>query len=222
MSLNTRTSGQRRYLTTNSAQTDFTTVSPALANGRRGDITRVDGELYVLYAAALSSTGSPNWKVQQLGPYRGARIQIFGTGASSNNTVPNYRIWTFRAVLPLTAIRPEPDLSAAVAGELSGFCYGTATIGTGAGSTNDQVTASEFMADAITATLCTNATTPAGKADTYETAYGLGAMTVYSPADNTSAELVIPDFGGGVTGFIIEFDLVANVTGLNAIVELTR
>lgn len=224
MSTTTRTSGQRLYLPSASAQGDFTTLTPVLAAGRRSDVTKPSGlsDFYIAYNASTN----PYWRIQELGPYRGARIQFYSTGADATtlpteNVTPNYRIWTFAAALPMSAGLPGPSMSGLGAGELSGFGAGTFTTSTAVGSASDIVSAYVRMADAITFTLATTATTPSGRATSYESAYGLGTTTVYSPANNTPAELIIPDFGDGIFGFVIEFDTVAGTTGNNAIITLT-
>jgi hypothetical protein len=224
MSTTTRTSGQRKYLPVNSTQGDFTTITPVLASARRADITKPATlpDFYVNYVASTK----PWWKIQELGPYRGARIQFFSSGADATtlptvDTASNYRIWTVSPAFAASAKIPSPALDGLVAGEISGYCTGTFTSSTCVGSATDIVTAYERVADAITFTLCTSGSTPSGKASAYETGYSLGSASVYSPGDNTPAELIIPDFGDGVFGFIIEFDAVAGTTANNAIIQLT-
>jgi len=206
-----RTSGQRKYLAANSTQADFTTATPVLATGRRGDILVSGGELLV--------NANANWRVLQLGPYRGGRFQFFGVG--SNNGTAAYRIWTVRASLAASGPLPIMNTATLTGGELSSYGTGTLTLGSGTGAAGDIVGATELVADTLTFTKATSATSPSGKATAYETIYGLGTADVYSPADNTTAEITVPDFGN-VFGLLIEFGTLSSITSLNCVYELTK
>lgn len=209
-----RTSGQRLYLPANSTQADFTTATPVLASGRRGDVTNVGGELYIAYAAS-----NPNWRIVQLGHFRGARIQIHGAGTANGTAA--YKLWTFRASLPRAATLPIARTDSITGGELTSYATGTLVLGTATGAANDIVGATELVADTLTFALATSATSPSGKATAYETQYSLGTGGIYSPADNTVAEIIVPDFAGAL-GFVLEFGTLSSVTSLNAVYELTR
>lgn len=209
-----RTSGQRLYLPANSTQADFTTATPVLASGRRGDITNVGGELYIAY-----STSNPNWRIVQLGHFRGARIQIHGVGTANGTAA--WKLWTFRASLPRSATMPIARTDSITGGELTSYATGTLILGTATGAANDIVGATELVADTLTFSLATSATSPRGKATEYESRYGLGTAGIYTPENNDLAEIVVPDFGGTL-GFVLEFGTLSSVTSLNAVYELTR
>lgn len=210
-----KSTGQRRYLTTNSAQTAFeiTAIRRTLVN-TSGVLSLVDN----------GGSFEASHQVVLLGDYRGARIQMFGTGA--DNDTANYRIWLVRGLYSSGATYDMPEASKCLDVELVPYIAdtSTATLSTvlGIGTVAPQPLTSERFADTLTATLSSTATTPPGPATDLEAAYALGSARAYSPAANASAaELYIPDFGAGVMGFIIEWDLTG-ATGMNALVELTR
>lgn len=215
-----RTTGQRRYLTTNSAQTAF-----EITAGRKtlAAMTAENG-----WFVPSSGTFKESQKLVLLGDYRGVRIQMFGTGA--DNATANYRIWIARAQYSADAGESFPSASKVLDVDLVPWIAdtSTATLSTLTGVTGaaaPQILASERIADTLTGTLSTTATTPPGPAAVIEASYGLGVTGAYSPAANASpAELCIPDFGAGVLGFIIEWDMAGGTpaTNMNALYELTR
>lgn len=216
-----RATSIRRYLETNSTQGNFTTKTPALASGWRYDLTPVGGDLFINYA-----TASPWWKVIPLNDFRGMRLGFITTGTANNTS--NYRIWCVEdckpaggnpfAAIPLAA----SDITQV---KLTSFGIGTFVSSAQEGANNSALTTilkdDEFDADAITFALSTNATTPRGPATVRNTAYELGSVAAYSSANDTGAELVIPDFGSGVWGVVVEMDLVT-ITGANMWYQLTK
>ena len=202
-----RTSGQRKYLATNSTATAFTAAEGRVASA---NITRSSGAL-ILNADATQ-------RVIQLGHYRGARIQFFGAG--TNDTTANYRIWTAHAGFSggESSLLNETHLT-----DLELRCFvadtSTVTLSTATGVASGLLVVADVMCDTITMTLATTATTPRGPGTVVETAYQLGNATAYSPANNVRGELVIPDFGGA-WGFLIDFDMTG-ATSMNAAYELT-
>lgn len=190
---------QERYLGTSSTQGSFalaagrTTTSPEVASTRR---------------------------LVTLGPaFRGLRLQFFGTG--SDNTTFDYRVWIVRKGLNS---RPYHTPGAAPGygdWSLEYFGGGTATLSTavGAAASNVPVLSSERIADTLTWTVSTTATTPKGPGASIEASNGLGTSWVYSPADNTPAWLSIPDLDGAPY-VLIEFDLTG-ATDANCVFEPT-
>lgn len=211
-----RSDGQRKYLAANSAQADFTTITPALANGRRADISAVSGVEFIAYNASTN----PYWKIVQLGAYRGARLRFFGAGA--DNATGTYRLWSVWGGYNTSAQTPNPLVANLSDIDLCSVGAGALTLSTAVGPTGDTglVLSSERLADTVTYTTSTTATTPPGPQTVFESAYGLGTSGVYSPVANVPGCLVIPDFGSGCLGFVLEFAL-GTATGLNALVELT-
>lgn len=209
-----RTSGQRRYLTTNSSQAAF-----ALSAGR---ITLTNsGGIYI----PSSGSSAAFQRFVPIGPWRGGRWQFFGTGA--DNATANYRLWLARAHYANGATEAFPEASKILDVEIVPYIADTSTITlstlTGVtGAVDPQILAAERIADTITATLSTTATTPAGPGAVLEAAYNLGYMNSFSPAGNAApAELTIPDFGAGVFAWCIEFDMTG-ATDMNALYEHTR
>lgn len=204
----TRSTGQRRHLATSSTQADFTTLTPVRANGRFAD-----------YAGTLTPTGRPSWKLLRLDGYRGVRLGFMGSGVDNNAF--SYRIWTAAFATRLDAAFPVFPTGDIAGVQLRGFGFGVATLGSNAGaSATDAVLNTELYADTLTFTLCTSGTVPPGPASVIATAYALGDPVVFSPADQTPAGLIIPDFGSGVDAILIEFAL-SSATGANATYELT-
>lgn len=67
------------------------------------------------------------------------------------------------------------------------------------------LTGSERMADTLTFTAATDATTPKGPFTIFETGLAEGVNETYSPADDTPAYLLLPSLGRA-TGIYIDFD----------------
>lgn len=207
--MSSRATGLRRYLATNSSQGDFSTLTPPLANG----IFRNFG----VSAGRFVSSVSANWIIEPLIEHRGARFVFFGTNAQ--NLTFNYRLWVAEMVLPRTADELRPQLEDAEAIKLSSWGSGTVTLGT-LEPASDNLPSGNLIADTLTFTLSTDATTPKGIGTARGLAYQLGDPQVYSPADNTVAELIVPDFGSGIAGVLVEFDLTG-ATGANCLIEKT-
>ena len=155
--------------------------------------------------------------VLELGTMRGALIKLFGAG-SADNAVINYRLYIARY---------SRGSNTAVAGsagsriahiDLEYFGGGTATLAntrTGAAGSS-VVGSSEVMADGLTFTIGTDATTPKGPATVQTTAQGVAAPAEYSPADGADdASLLIPDLLDG-DALVIDLDLHTNATAANA------
>ena len=137
-----------------------------------------------------------------------ARIRFFGDGA--DNSTFDYRIWAW------TPSKTNPSV-----GYTTLIGFGTATLSTllGSSSANSVVGAAEEVADTLTFTVATDATTPKGPWSKILASLG-GSADVYSPANNTSAMLLLPELGS-IQGFFFDFDLTG-ATGANAGVELFR
>ena len=197
---------QRVYLPTATTQT-----SQSLTAGRKA-VTALSGGLYV-----GSST------VHRLVPLAGARgASLQFTGNANNATITSVYVWvaTFADYAGVTSPGGLDTPS---------FCdltywgaTGLVTCGNLTGvSASDLITTSSFIADTIASwTLGTTATTPKGIGSEVEPAYGLGLSTYFSPANDTPATLLIPNFGAGYHAFLLEFD-VGTATSANALYTLT-
>lgn len=193
---------QVRYLATSSTQTAF-----GLAAGR----TTTNPE---------STTAANERRVVWVGTgFRGCRVHICGTGA--DNATIAFRVLLVRRGLSSDGAREWVPSASKGDWSLEQYGAGSATLSTavGAATTGVPVLSTERIADTITWTVSTTATTPTGPGALIEASNGLGVSFVYSPADNTPAFLSIPDLDGAA-GFVIEFDL-GTATSANAVVEPT-
>ena len=210
MPISTQSSGQRRAT---SAVAGSTVAAFALTAGRYA-ITRTSG-------IDTISDGTNTHEIIPMGIYRGARIGFGGVGA--DNATANYRIWLVRFAYARTAQFPNGDPTAVIGCEIEFYIADTSTITlstyTGIAGDGDVYLDADRIADTITMTLATTATTPAGPATVIETACQLGTAGVYSPANNTPAKLILPHVCGA-HGFIIELDMTG-ATSIKADVELT-
>jgi len=217
MSLLSRSTGQRRHLSSNSTQTAF-----EITAGRR--VSGVAG--YTLTNGILTLTGGTFSAFHQmigLQGYRGGAFEFFGTGADDSTF--NYRMWLVIGNFSTNCPQAFPDLTKLVDIELLCFVADTSTVtlSTAVGATgaaSPAILSTERIADTLTCTISTTATTPTGPATVLQTAYALGDVTAYSPAGNTPARLIVPDFGC-VLGVIPEFDLTG-ATGANCLYELRK
>lgn len=206
---------QARYLTTSSTQSDFTTATPVLANGRRVDMTaHSDGQ-------SLLIAGNANWRVVPLGNKCGTRMQLFGSGAD-NATINAFRVWGVSAyVASGTVLSRQPAPGEIIAIELFHVGQGTATLSAAVGaSSSDLLSTSERLADTITWATATSATTPSGPQTQIEANIPIGYCAAYSPAGDAPALLDLPCIGhpNATWGWLIEFD-VGTATAANAIYE---
>lgn len=203
--------GQKRLLATN------TTASASWITAGRYELTSAD-----------ESFSKDDWSdhLFRLGKYqgenrkRGVEITFFGVGAE--NATVTYRVWRVKyGFNPYTAYGIKPsDI------DFDLICTGTATLGTCVLTADETVTEAEgyavasestLIADTITVTLATTSTSPKGiSALLGTTGYGAPDPSVYSPANNTPAKLLIPDMGGG--DLYLEI-YVGTATSCNALVE---
>jgi len=218
MSLLSRSTGQRRHLSSNSTQSAFEITAGRRVSGAAG---------YTLNSAGiLTLTGGTFSAFHQmigLQGYRGGAFEFFGTGADDSTF--NYRMWLVIGNFSTNCPQAFPDLSKLVDIELLCFVADTSTVtlSTAVGATgaaSPAILSTERIADTLTCTISTTATTPTGPATVMQTAYALGDVTAYSPAGNTPARLIVPDFGC-VLGVIPEFDLTG-ATGANCLYELRK
>lgn len=201
-------SGHRKMLATDSTQADFVSGTP-LANGYRSDVTNSSGTLII---ASLA-----NWPIVLLNGYAGAWITFLG---DANNATYDYRLWqvmgSYGSGKKLPGADPFSDLDGI---ELSCVGYGAVTLGTA--TTAGAVLGTTYkVADTVTFTAATSATTPPGFMSQLATTYGQPTPAAYSPADNTVAKLFVPNFSQGALGFVLEFDL-GTATYANAEYTLT-
>lgn len=179
-----------KYLTSNSTQDGFT-----LSAGIR---------------STIPSASNSNHVALDVQDEKGLLLSIFGTG--SDNGAGKFRIWT------LTGCEDPSTKGVAAGYMLSLMGEGTFTLGTSVGASGCLVGSSERLADTLTFTPATTTTTPSGPGDDLAYALGDGSPRVYSPADNTVATLIMPTLYRGQS-IIIEFDVDANTTSANAIVQ---
>lgn len=179
-----------RYLPTNSTQTAFGQIVPG-------------------NAVAFAGANAASHKVFLLGDARGMIMRFFGTG--TDNTTFDYRVWGLNII-------DETESPSDFIAEYYGGGTVTLTANTGA-ATDTIVTSSDQYADALTFTLATTLTSPAGPATVFQTAFDLGDATVYSPADDTNiAALCIPNFP--FRACVVEFDLTG-ATSANCEIQRT-
>jgi len=199
MSLYTLMSGQRLGLSAESNQNSFT-----LTAGRKA-ITLTNGKWTI-------NDGTNTHTVIPIDRFRGVKLGFGGSG--SDNTTANYKVWIVSLGFPITAQLPFPDFTTAIDAKVLPYIVDTSTLtlSTALGVTDGIYTASQRIADTLTATV-------GGIGTTAETAYNLGPATAYSPTGNVPAKLIVPDLGR-VFGFVVEFDLTG-ATGVNFDYELT-
>ncbi len=140
-----------------------------------------------------------------LGEGRGWKIQFFGVGA--DNTTFSAKLWGVDFTQSVEGGERIPtDYVLTEWGSVAVTLGTEAVVGTAAAVSSTAVYADTLVYTAATA--CTNA----------EAAYGLGTTTAYSPADNNTACLFVPNFP--FHGLIIDFDLTG-ATSANAVVQRT-
>jgi hypothetical protein len=192
---------QRVYLPTDSTQGSFT-----ITNGRKA-LTNTSGNIYL--------SGSTVHRLIPVAGARGIAIEFFGTDAN-NEALAAAKVWI--ATLAYSSGQTDPISGPENASYADLRLYGTTgavtySTATGAG-TGDLVPSTSFIADTIASwTLNAYATAT-------ESAYGLGASAIVSPADNTPATLIIPNLGAEAHAVIIEFDL-NTAASANALYTLT-
>lgn len=197
---------QSVYLASSSTQGSFT-----LTAGRKA-IANTSGVLHL--------SGNTSHVLVPLNGARGAAIQFFGTDAADETF--DARIWagTFAFSSGQTSPLDAADKASFIDLNYIGAAT-SVTLSTAAGvSSSDLVPATSFIADAITWAAASDSTSPDGIQTVSETAYGLGASTVYSPGANVPATLLIPNLGAFAHAFLIEFDLTGAASA-NALYTLT-
>lgn len=204
MKLISTSSGQRRGLSANSTQASFTLTAGRYAISR----TTVGG-------VATITDGTNVHQIVPMDIFRGMRVGFGGVGA--NNDTADYRLYAVNFGLLLGKRNPIADLSDAADCDVVPYLTGSITLGTKTGITGDLglYLSTEKIADTVTATLASTATTPKGIGSDSETARQLGTTGAYSEANNAGgAKVLIPDFGGN-QAFLIEFDLTGTTTSMN-------
>lgn len=203
-----RSSGQIQYLAANSSQSAF-----SITAGRFTD--------FGLTSNAFVKAGNANHRLETMGDWRGVRLGLNGAGA--DGTTFDYRLWA--AMVCFT--RPVQEGHGGVGSgvdevELALWAYGTATLSAMLiSASGGRVPANNRIADTVTMTVASDATASKGVGQPFIDGYQLGQTVVYSPANDTPAFLVVPDFGSGVHGFILEFDMTGATSG-NATLEKTK
>lgn len=186
-----------------SAQTAFAALAPRYAD-------------WSVLAAVVGAQGGPASESAlhrfDISGFLSARLRFIGTGA--DNSTYDYRLWAAHAAL-----------SGEIFVDFLGS--GTATLGTTLGSTHPDSLVSpgvlrggERLADTLSFTAATDATTPKGPFAAQQTGFGQGTAQAYSPADNTAAQLILPMVAQYAFLFI-EFDLTG-ASGANVLLEPGR
>lgn len=145
-----------------------------------------------------------------------ALMMFFGLDASPNNKDFLFRVW-FAYRVQNTQQQIEPEYLLMAAGD------GQATLSSALSSPANGtfLQTNERLADTLTFTPATDATTPKGPFTAFQTGMSEGTSQVYSPADDTPAALIIPS-AGRATGFVIDFDINGGssaITSANALIE---
>lgn len=174
----------------------------ALAEGFT-DITTLTAAGYGIIPLGVCNSGPTS------NSYPGARLRFFGTGA--DNSTFDYRLWLYTA-------------SGDGKGYLTYFGGGSVTLSTLAGLAGTPVPVLDSaigtanrIADTLSFTLSSAATTPVGPWTDIYTALVAPSPSAYSPVGNKSAFLIVPEFGSA-TYLIAEFDLTG-ATSANVAVE---
>jgi hypothetical protein len=210
-----RASGQRLYLPTADTSTAFD-----LTAGRR-PLTNVSGLQYVGVDGATA--GVAPHRVVWMDEFRGAQFQFFTSAA--NDQTANFRVWLVTPAFEATEPSARPNPANAVECDLSCLIADTSTLtfstATGPTAVTGLLASTVEIADTITFTLATTATTPAGPGTVIGGAYQLGDIDEFSPTGNVPATLYVPDFGAGVWGFVFDFDRTG-CSDVNALYQLTK
>lgn len=192
---NVITSGEFAVLSANSTSTSF-----SLTEGFSSiAVLKAAGYGVVPLAVASSQTDSNNATVQS---YGAVKLRVFGTGA--DNSTLSVRVWAY-----------SPS------GSSSGYvtCVGeiAATLGTLFGSSSTAISSTNRIADGVTFALSSTSSSPTGPWTEIYSSLAAEAAT-YSPANNTSAYIVLPELGSA-TYLIFDFDMTGATSG-NVAVEL--
>lgn len=133
---------------------------------------------------------------------------MFG-GAGADNDTASYKIW---AVTPTYGV-DNNFINRNITGYHIGvFGYGAIALSTAKTMGNVAGAAALRIADTVTFTLATSATTPIGIGGIIEAAYGSPGTQIISPADNINPGLVIVPHMGWVNAMVLEFDLTGTST----------
>lgn len=193
--LNPKSNGQTRYLTTSSTQTSYQVA----AAGRAASLTAALG-----YFPLGQEQGEKFLNIE---------ISPFGEGA--DNATFNMRVYLVETGYIADGLNnldfelvPVIDCVVTLSTALS---VSNATVG------NDATGSDDRLADTVTITYLTAATSPAGVSAMLQSVYGSPAPQAYSPANNTPARIYIPDCGGAA-GVLIDFDLVT-ATSANCLIK---
>jgi hypothetical protein len=184
--------GLTRYLATGSASGKALSAGPVAVSS--------NGRLCVNGTAALVLYPWPRSLV--------ARLNFFGNGADNDTFTAH--LWAYeytdRAMAGTEVLLHYLGNAACTLGAKVGLAGSPGVVNT------------ERFADTITWTPGSESSTPKGPLAKWEAALNEGASAVYSPANDTVAELVLPCLGR-THGCVIEFAGVANGTLANALIR---
>lgn len=114
--------------------------------------------------------------------HRGLRARPYGVGLDENQA-KNYRLIGLSYAHDETAAGVVADVLA----------FGSATTGSMTGGAGEPIGAGDRWCDTLTVTQTTTATTPKGPGAIQKTGLNIPAPQVYSPEDNTPAQLFLGD-----------------------------
>lgn len=164
---------------------------------------------FVLAAGRVLRSSLENYRPIKLGGLRGPRhrgVTIVPFGRGADNATFTYRLYGVRGTQLRDSVSAENqglDVSLLL------LLDGTITLSTLTGVATGLITTSDRMADTITPT-------KSAYLEHLETVFGQ-EVTVFSPADNTPAEIAIPD-AFNFSDLVFETAL-GTATGANALVE---
>ena len=189
------TSGESKVLATNSTAAAF-----ALTEGF-SDITTLRAAGYGIVPLGEFSTQN-DANNSTVPSYSGVRLRAFGVG--SDNTTFDVRVWAYTP-------------SGGTKGYVTLVGAASATLSTLFGTDGTAIASANRIADTLTFTLASSATSPTGPwSDIYSAL--VANVGIYSPANNTSAFIVLPELGSA-TYLIFDFDMTGATSG-NVAVEL--
>lgn len=176
------------------------------------------GSTLALTAGLVAANNSVNPK--EIFPLRGAQgFQMMVGGAGANNDTADYRIWLVRNTY---GVRDANQTNPVTGLEYRFFGSGTATFSaTTTGPGGAASATAQRMADGLTFTEGTAATTPKGIGDALRTAYNASAVQVYTPAADGDPALLVAPHAGWADGIVIEFDPTGTSSGVFALIART-
>lgn len=179
--------------------------------------TSSTGAAYAISAGGYTQTGpsTVNTGIIEIGSAQSVDIQFFG---NADNATFDCRIWAKIPHANTTVNTADFELRyLGLAAVTCGSITGSASASVGPPSA---VSATEYIADTITWTPSSAATSPTGPGVISAAAKGLSSGSAYSPANNTPAVLYLTNLDGA-TSLVFDF-LVGTATAANALCMVGR